>query len=279
MQTLKINENAEEKKKKLISILRGYGRVAVAFSGGVDSTFLLHTAFETLGENAVALTGNFISFPARENDASVKFCEERGIRQIRLTVDQNAIEGFRENTPQRCYFCKKALFSAMIAAAKNEGFDTVAEGSNADDVGDFRPGMKAIAELGVKSPLLEAGLTKDEIRCLSKEAGLETWNKPSLACLATRIPYGEIIRPEILSVIEKAENKLLDLGFRQLRVRYHGEIARIEIDKSEFARAADPEISKEIDEYFRSLGFRFVTLDLGGYKTGKMNPQSETDKK
>lgn len=259
------------KKEKLEQILKSYGKVAVAFSAGVDSTFLLKVAHDVLGDNAVAVTVNLASSPDREQSDAEKFCRENSIRQIKVTVDEFSIDGFKENPKDRCYICKKALFSQIISEAEKLGISTIVEGSNKDDEGDYRPGMVAIAELSVKSPLREAELTKNEIRLLSKELNLSTWDKPSFACLSTRIPYGEEITPQKLSAIEKAEQKLFDLGFNQFRVRVHGSIARIEIEKSDFEKFMKPEISENVSQYFHSLGFTYVSLDLDGYKTGSLN--------
>ena len=182
-----------------------------------------------------------------------------------------AIEGFEDNPPDRCYICKRALFSNMIGVAADNGFDHVAEGSNMDDMGDYRPGMKAISELNVLSPLCEAGLTKADIRALSKEMGLPTWNKPSFACLATRFVYGEKITTDKLRMIEKAEQRLMNLGFSQFRVRCHGNLARIEVKPTEFGMIMSPDMASYLNEYLQELGFKYVTLDLGGYVTGSMN--------
>ena len=260
-----------DKYDHLISYLKSLGSVAVAFSAGVDSTFLLKAAQEALGENAVAITAQHASFPARENHDAEEFCHLLGVKQIVAKIDQLAIEGFKENPKDRCYICKKALFTTLLTLAHENGFKYVAEGSNMDDLGDYRPGLKAIEELGIKSPLREAGLTKSEIRSLSEEFGLPTWNKPPFACLATRIPYGEEITEEKLNRIDAAEQLLFDLGFPQFRVRMHGDIARIEIERPFFDKILEPEISYRIYEHFTKLGFRYVALDLHGYKTGSMN--------
>ena len=260
-----------EKKEKLKSILRGLESVAVAFSAGVDSTFLLAVAREALGERAFAVTADTGTFPRRELDEAAPFCREQNVRLITPAVDVFSVEGFCDNTPERCYVCKKALFSRIIDEARRNGARYVVEGSNVDDEGDFRPGMRAIAELGVRSPLREAGLTKAEIRALSKELGLGTWDKPSFACLATRIAYGETITPEKLAMIEKAEKKLADLGFVQYRVRVRGSEARVELLPEDIDRALSPELRKDVSEYLHALGFRHVSLDLDGYRTGSMN--------
>jgi uncharacterized protein len=259
------------KKQKLEEYLKSLGKVAVAFSSGVDSTFLLKVCKDVLGENAIAITIKTCSVPERELEESAVFCEKEGIRQMIIELDQMAIEGFEDNPPDRCYICKKALFSNMMNVAAECGFDHVAEGSNMDDMGDYRPGMKAISELNVLSPLREAGLTKADIRELSRELGLPTWNKPSFACLATRFVYGEKITREKLRMIEMAEQRLMDMGFSQFRVRIHGNLARIEVDPSEFGKIMSSDTASSLNEYLQELGFKYVTLDLGGYVTGSMN--------
>lgn len=260
-----------EKLEKLKEYLKSLGSVAVAYSSGVDSTFLLKVAKDTLGDKAIAVTAKASAFPARETKEALAFCESEGIKQVIVEFDEMSVEGFKENPGNRCYICKKAIFSKIKAAAAQNGIAYVAEGSNMDDLGDYRPGLQAIAELGVKSPLRYAELTKAEIRELSKELNLPTWNKQSYACLASRFVYGETITKEKLAMVEKAEEKLRELGFGQLRVRIHGNLARIEIEQAEFQKILEKNIASEIDEYFRSVGFMYVSLDLGGYKMGSMN--------
>lgn len=259
------------KKAKLEEDLRALGRVAVAFSSGVDSTFLLKVAHDVLGDGALAVTARSRAFPERETEEAAAFCAAEGIRQLVVGTDPLSVPGFKENPPERCYICKKYIFSEMLRAAGELGFSRVAEGSNMDDLGDYRPGLAAIAELGVLSPLREAGLTKAEIRALSRELGLPTWDKPSYACLATRFVYGETIDAEKLRMVELAERRLTDLGFRQVRVRVHGDVARIEVLPEDIQRLAAPETAAEVDAYLRSLGFGYAALDLGGYVTGSMN--------
>ena len=251
--------------------LEEMGSVAVAFSAGVDSTLLLKTARLVLGPQAAAVTVRSCFVPRRELNQAESFCRREGIRLICLDVDVLQVEGVRENPPDRCYLCKKALFSRIKQAAEAAGLAVVAEGSNADDLGDYRPGMRAIRELGVRSPLLEAGLTKAEIRALSKELGLPTWDKPAMACLATRFPTGTCLEPDAIARVEQAEELLRDMGLRQLRVRVHGELARIELAEDELPGMEDPELRLAVDRGLKELGFRWVCLDLAGYRTGSMN--------
>ena len=264
-------DKLHEKYAQLKKLLRGYGSAAIAFSGGVDSSFLLKTAGEVLGDRAIAITAAPPFVPGRELAEAAAFCREHRIRQIVLPAEAFSLEKVRKYPPDRCYRCKKELFSRMRERAHEEGFETVAEGSNADDLSDYRPGMKALQELGIRSPLLEVGLTKEEIRELSREMCLTTWDKPSFACLASRIPVGEEISDEKLEMIDRSEQFLLDCGFRQFRVRMHGNLARIELLPQELEKAAKPVMRKRITKALQEIGFRYVTLDLTGYRTGSMN--------
>lgn len=261
----------EEKLVQLKEYLQSLGSVAVAFSSGVDSTFLLKVAQEVLGDKVLAVTARSCSFPQRELSAAENFVKEHNIAHVIVDSEELGIDGFAQNPPNRCYLCKTELFTKIKALALAKGFAAVAEGSNMDDLGDYRPGLEAIKELGIKSPLRQAGLYKEEIRLLSKELGLATWEKPSFACLASRFPYGEEITPEKLSMVDQAEQFLLDLDFRQVRVRHHGTLARIEVEEAELDRMLKAEVRKQVHEYLKQLGFLYVTVDLMGYRTGSMN--------
>lgn len=247
--------------------------VVIAFSGGVDSTFLLKVAHDLLGDRVIAVTAQSSTFPERETAEAKEFCKSEGILQVMCRSEELEIEGFCENPPNRCYFCKKELLGKIGSVAAEHGITYIAEGSNTDDNGDYRPGLAAVAELGVKSPLREAGLSKAEIRTLSKELGLPTWEKPSFACLASRFVYGEIISKEKLAMVDEAEQLLLDLGFHQVRVRMHGMLARIEVAPEEIARLTEPSVRDKVTAGFRKAGFSYVAVDLQGYRTGSMNEE------
>ncbi len=261
----------KEKYEALKTYLAGKAPLAVAFSAGVDSTFLLKAAHEALGDGVIAVTARTYNFPDREFTEAEAFCRKEGVRHLTVKVDEFEIEGYRQNPPNRCYLCKKTLFMRMTELAKEAGALYIAEGSNMDDLGDYRPGLQAIAELKVLSPLREAGLYKQEIRALSKELGLPTWEKPSFACLATRIAYGEEITREKMKMIDQAEQLLLDLGFQQMRVRVHGTMARIEVPSADIPRLMQEDIRTQVYQSFREYGFSYVSADLMGYRTGSMN--------
>jgi TIGR00268 family protein len=243
--------------------------VVIAFSGGVDSTFLLKVAYDALGDRVIAVTARSASFPQRELNEAMDFCRSEGIRHIVVDSEELDIEGFSHNPVNRCYLCKHELFEKMLAIAEQNNIQYVAEGSNMDDEGDYRPGLQAVVELQIKSPLREVGLNKEEIRAYSRQLGLRTWNKQSFACLSSRFPYGEEITAKKLGMVDRAEQFLMDLGFCQLRVRIHGEIARIEVLPDEFEKVLS--CRERITRAFKEYGFHYVTMDLQGYRTGSMN--------
>lgn len=251
--------------------LKSLESVAVAFSSGVDSTFLLKTAKDTLGDNVIAVTARSCSFPGRELNEALEFCKKEGIRHFVCESEELSIDGFAQNPKNRCYICKKELFRKIQKIADENGIAAIAEGSNMDDMGDYRPGLTAVAELGIKSPLRHCNLTKADIRALSRYLNLPTWKKQSFACLSSRFVYGETITEEKLGMVDKAEQLLLDMGFHQVRVRIHGMMARIEIDPSEFAMLMEENNRVKITSEFKKYGFTYVSLDLMGYRTGSMN--------
>jgi pyridinium-3,5-biscarboxylic acid mononucleotide sulfurtransferase len=259
--------------------IRQMESLAVAYSGGVDSTFLLKVAHDVLDSNVMAVTARSSTYPEREFREATDFARKIGAKHVVIVSEELDIAGFSDNPVDRCYFCKRELFTKILDVARRNGLQYVADGSNIDDLGDYRPGMKAVMELGVVCPLKEAGMGKNDIRILSKEMNLPTWDKPAFACLSSRFPYGQKITREKLDVIDKMEQYLMDLGFRQVRVRHHGDIARIEVSSEERPKFFDTDLMDRIHDKFRQSGFAYVTLDLRGYRTGSMNEVIDTGKK
>jgi uncharacterized protein len=259
------------KQSALAERLRGAGRLVVAFSGGVDSSYLAYAAHAALGEQALAATALSPSYPASHRELAEQVVGKFGIPHRFVDTHEMERADYRANRPDRCYFCKTELFGVLESLVDELGFDAIAYGVNTDDTGDFRPGHRAAAEHEVLSPFLDADLSKAEIRALSRAAGLPTAELPASACLASRLPYGTQVTPERLAQVERGEERLRELGFRQVRLRHHGEMARIEIEPSELARALDPTLGRAILEAIKPLGFRYVALDLEGYRTGSLN--------
>lgn len=272
-------QEVDQKLAQLKALLKKLGSVVVAFSGGVDSTFLLKVAQEVLRDKVLAVTIDSNSFAKKELREANVFCEQQGIVQEVCKFNELDVEGFCQNPPNRCYICKKALFQNLLEIAKEHKIAFVVEGSNIDDEGDYRPGMQAVKELGICSPLREVGLTKQEIRQLSRNYGLAVWNKPSSACLSSRFAYGEQITREKLKMVEQAEQFLQDLGFTQVRVRVHGSLARIEVLSEEIPQLMLQDNRKRIAEKLKEYGFSYVTMDLCGYRIGSMNESLTVDEK
>ena len=268
---MKLSSELSDKLEALSSYIRDLGSLAVGFSGGVDSTLLLYVAHEVLGDAAMGVTAVDASVPARELKEAKSFCKEHGIRHTVCTVDPLANEEYQKNGPDRCYVCKHGIFSQIKKIAEENGISYVAEGSNVDDLSDYRPGLRAIKELSVVSPLREAGLTKNDIRAISKALLLPTWSKPAYACLASRFVYGEEITEEKLRMIDQAEQFLIEQGFVEERVRLHGNLARIEVAPENIPKLADDKMRSLIYDRFRQIGFTYVTLDMHGYSRGSMN--------
>jgi uncharacterized protein len=245
--------------------------VIVAYSGGVDSAYLALVAAGELGDRALCVTADSASYPERHRELALRIARDFGLRHEVIHTDELARPEYRANPANRCYYCKRELYTHLTAMARERGFAAVADGSNADDRGDYRPGRQAAREFGVVSPLDDAGLTKAEIRELSRQAGLPTWDEPASACLSSRIPYGNEVTPEKLRQIEKAEDALRRLGFRICRVRHHDAVARLEIGRDEMARALDPVVSAAIVREVKAAGYQFVALDLQGYRLGSLN--------
>ncbi len=267
-----MNNEILSKLEHLTKSLHGLGSVVVGFSAGVDSTFLIAAASRCLGDKAVAVTAYSATLPAAEREEAAAIADQLGIRHVLLHIDESESADFVANTDQRCYYCKKTRFGALAQWAQENGYAWVLDGANADDCLDYRPGMKAVAELeGVCSPLSEVGLTKAEIREISREWGLPTWNKPSAACLSSRVAYGLAITNERLGQIEQAEKVVKQFCSGKIRVRHHDNLARIEVSQADIPVLATSENARRINDALKKLGFTFVTLDLTGYRTGSMN--------
>lgn len=259
------------KEEKLFSVLRGMERVLVAYSGGTDSAYLAWAAKQAVGENAVAITADSPSIPESHKRDAIEFAQTHDIRHEMIPTLEFENPAYVANNPDRCFHCKDELFRVMDEIALRRGFAEIVYGVNIDDLGDYRPGQNAAKLHQVKSPLVEAGLKKSEIRELSRRANLETWDRPAAACLSSRIPYGTEVTPERIRTIEHGEESLKALGFRQFRVRYHDKLVRIEISPEELERALNPRMAEEFTKIFKGLGFHYVTLDLEGYRQGSLN--------
>ena len=255
----------------LKNMLRKLDSVAIAYSGGVDSNFLLKVATDVLGENAIAVTLHAMMHSNREVEEAIEYAKLFKVRHTIVKIDDFNIKEFKENGPQRCYYCKKEIFSRIYKIAKENNIKYVLDGTNLDDLNDYRPGLKAIKELNIISPLKECRFTKEDIRTLSKQMGLNTFNKPAFACLATRIPCGTKITNEKLRMIEKSEDYLYNIGLNQFRVRLHNDIARIEVGKDEIYKFFINDLFDKINNKLKEFGFKYVTLDMGGYKMGSTN--------
>lgn len=261
----------EQKKEKLFSIIKGYGSLLVAFSGGVDSSFLLTTAHQALKKNLIAVIGTSSIHPEREKAAALKFAKNLGVELIILQTREMGDPGFLANTKDRCYICKKNLITDLWKIASKRKIRHIAHGANMDDLDDFRPGFKAADEMDVKAPLIDAGLTKNDIRMLSKQMKLATWNKPSMACLATRIPYGRTIKESDIKMVESAEQVITDLGFKLCRVRLCGDTGRIEIDPEKLEQIVVKDVRRLIIKRLKKIGFSHISIDIQGYRQGSMN--------
>ncbi len=269
-----LSATLEEKLNKLRALISDCGSVLVAYSGGVDSALVMTVAHQTLGERALACIGVSPSYPTREMRDAIKLAEQLNIPYRVVNTEEYLDEDYAANPTNRCYFCKSELHDQLKAIAQAEGWQTVLDGNNLSDLGDFRPGMEAARERGVRSPLIEAGISKDEIRELARHLELPVWDKPAMACLSSRVPHGTPITPALLRQIEQAEDVLVELGFRQFRVRHHGEIARLELPAEAFPQAL--QCHEQIVAGVRAAGYRFVALDLAGFRSGSLNPTGAT---
>jgi uncharacterized protein len=261
----------QEKEARLFGILRGMGRVIVAYSGGTDSAYLAWAAKQALGDRAVAVTADSASIPDSHKRDAEAFAARYGIAHEYIETHEFDNPAYVANNPDRCFHCKDELFTRLEEIGRERGWDRIVYGVNVDDYGDYRPGQGAAKKHEVSAPLADAGMTKAEIRELSRLAGLPTWDRPASACLSSRIPYGTPVTVETVKTVESGEEQIKALGFRQFRVRYHGELVRIEIARDEMPRALDLEMTRRFTGIFKSLGFKYVTLDLEGYRQGSMN--------
>ena len=264
-------DSLEEKEQRLRALLKSYGSVMIAFSGGVDSAYLAYVAHSEMGERMIAVTGDSASYPTFQRSLADQLTNGFGIRHEMILTEEFEDQNYTSNPPNRCYYCKTELYTKLSELARERGFDVICDGTNADDASDYRPGRQAARERDVQSPLLECGLTKADIRELSRRAGLPTWNEPASACLSSRVPYGQVVTIEKLSMVDKAEIALKQLGFRQVRVRHHDDVARIEVAEEEMLRALDLNMAQRMSDTLKAIGFKYVALDLEGYRTGSLN--------
>lgn len=260
-----------DKEARLRCLIRDLGSMAIAYSGGVDSTYLLRVATEEIGRQALGITATSAAYPERERLRAQQLAQEMGARQVIIESKETEIPQFKDNPPDRCYYCKKELFLKIAQIAQREGIEYLADGSNLDDLNDHRPGTAALKELNVRSPLRECDFTKDDVRRRSRELGLPTWDLPSFACLASRFPYGVRITDESLRRVERAESALYDLGFRVIRLRHHGDVARIEVGPDEIERLLNAENRRRVVDAIKNAGYVYIALDLEGYRTGSLN--------